>query len=183
MLTCVLLSACAEPPSREMNQAQTAIDAARAAGAEQSAAEEFAAAVLALKQAQEAVGQRDYRRALDQALDSRERAQTAAKQAADQQAAVRGQAQRALSDVSALIDEASARLADAQAARVPMRTLAALHATIANANAAVQEAGAAMSGDDDQAARQRLSDAAGQLRATIAELDAAVTGRSGRPRR
>ena len=183
ILTCALVSACAEPPSREMNQAQGAIDAARAAGAEQYAAEEYKAAVLALKQAQDAVGERDYRRALDQALDSRERAQDAAKQAADEKAAMRSQAEGALREVSAILDQANARLLAAQSARVPRRTLSGWHATIANANAAVQEAGTAISEGNYQGVRQGLSDTADQLRAAIAELDADASGRPGRPRR
>ena len=81
--TAFLASACGDPPTREMDQAQGAIDAARAAGADRYATEEYQAAVDALKQAQEAVAQRDYRLALNHAIDSRERAQNAAKQAAE----------------------------------------------------------------------------------------------------
>ena len=83
----VLAAGCADPPTKEMNQAQGAIDAARAAGAEQFAADEFQAAVDALKRRDEAVDQRDYRLALSLALDSRERAQDAAKRAADAEGA------------------------------------------------------------------------------------------------
>src|SRR5687768_10694125 len=67
-----LCTACAEPPSKEMNQAQGAIDAARAAGAEQFAAAEFTAAVDALRRSEEAVAARDFRLALNHAIDSRE---------------------------------------------------------------------------------------------------------------
>jgi len=87
----LLLFGCAEPPNREIDQAQGALDAARAAGAEQYAAEEFAAAVTSLKQSRAAVAARDYRSALNYALDSRERAQIAAKQASNQRAVVRSQ--------------------------------------------------------------------------------------------
>ena len=67
---------CGEPPSKEMHQAQGAIDAARAAGAERYAADTLAAAVKALAQADLAANQRDYRLALNHALDSRERRRT-----------------------------------------------------------------------------------------------------------
>ena len=63
---------CAEPPHKEMDQAQGAIDAARAAGAEQYAAAEFTAATKALAQSNEAVTARDYRLALNYALDRNE---------------------------------------------------------------------------------------------------------------
>ena len=48
--------ACATPPTREMDQAQGAIDAARAAGADRYATEQYEAAVKALQSAHEAVG-------------------------------------------------------------------------------------------------------------------------------
>src|SRR5581483_9749899 len=74
LLLCVTFTAaCADdPPTKEMNQAQGAIDAARAAGAEQYAPEDFKAAVAALQRSHEAVTQRDYRQALNDALDARE---------------------------------------------------------------------------------------------------------------
>jgi hypothetical protein len=183
ILSALALSACAEPPTREMSQAQAAIDAARAAGAERYAGEEYAAAVGALQQSRDAVDQRDYRRALDQALDSRERAQAAAKQALDQKAAIRTEVERTLAELHALIEQASAGLYAAQAARVPRRTLWGLHATIAAANGAVQEAGEALSREDYQAAREGLPDVAAQLRAAVADLEAAVGSHGDRPGR
>ena len=77
-----------------MDQAQGAIDAARAAGADRYAATEYTAATDALKRAQDAVAQRDYRQALNEALDSREHAQNAAREAADSKAQVRGEVER-----------------------------------------------------------------------------------------
>jgi len=79
LLALLALVACADPPSREMDQAEGAIDAARAAGAEQYAADELAAALAALAQSHEAVTLHDYRSALSYALDSREQAEGAAK--------------------------------------------------------------------------------------------------------
>src|SRR5690606_23255882 len=72
---------CAEPPRKEMDQAQGAIDAARAAGADVYAADSLSEAITALTRADEAVAQRDYRQALSHALDARERAQAAARDA------------------------------------------------------------------------------------------------------
>ena len=87
VLALLLLTACGTPPHKEMDQAQGAIDAARAAGAERYAAEEFAAATGSLTLATNAVNQRDYRLALNHALESREHAQNAARQAAETAAA------------------------------------------------------------------------------------------------
>ena len=71
--TCLLATvACSAPPEKEIQQAKVAIEAAKTAGAEQYAREEFAAAKEALTRADEAVTERDYRLALSHALDSRE---------------------------------------------------------------------------------------------------------------
>src|SRR5207244_476996 len=111
LTTSSLMNACgADPPDKEMGQAQGAIDAARAAGADEYAHSEYTAATEALKQAQQAVVDRDYRLALNHALDSRERAQNAAKEAADQKAIARSDADRALRDTIAALDEARSRI-------------------------------------------------------------------------
>jgi hypothetical protein len=52
----VLCAACSEPPQKELDRAQGAIDAARAAGAERYATPEFSAATGALKEAARARG-------------------------------------------------------------------------------------------------------------------------------
>src|SRR5262245_36028656 len=100
----ILSTACRDdPPNKEIQQAETTIDQARAAGAEVHAKEEFRAAQEALKQAREAVVQRDYRLALNHALDSREHAQTATKQMADIRAKERADADRALAEANAAL--------------------------------------------------------------------------------
>src|SRR5437773_7161298 len=72
-----------DPPTKEIQQAQAAIEAARGAGANQYAKAEFGAAQDALKRATDAVAEHDYRLALNHALDARERAEAAAKEAGD----------------------------------------------------------------------------------------------------
>src|SRR3979490_1988429 len=89
LLAAVAGAACGDPPNKEMDQAQGAIDAARAAGADRYAATEYTAATDALKRSQDAVAQRDYRLALNEALDSREHAQNAAREGADTKAQLR----------------------------------------------------------------------------------------------
>jgi hypothetical protein len=85
----LLVCACAEPPNKEIGQAQGAVDSARAIGADRYAPEEYAAATTALKQAGDAVNDRDYRLALNHAIESREHAQNAAREAADRRARAR----------------------------------------------------------------------------------------------
>ena len=129
-----------DPPDKEMQQAQGAIDAARAAGADVYAHDEFVAAQQALTHAAEAVAQRDYRLALNHALDSLERAQNAAKMAADGKAAARVEADRAIARATGAIDELRGRLKAAESRRVPPRALVAPRRVLTTAERRVQEA-------------------------------------------
>lgn len=166
-----------------MDQALGAIDAARAAGADRYATEDYDAAVTALKQAQEAVTERDYRLALNHALDSRERAQTAAKEAADQKATLRSGAERRLGEVTAVLAQANQRLAAAETARVARRSLASPRAQIATADSSLQKAGTEISAGDYQSSQKLLDETALQLKAVIAQLNGMIGGRGARPRR
>ena len=179
----LLVSACAEPPNKEMDQAQGAIDAARAAGAERYAAEEYTAATTALQQSHDAVAQRDYRLALNHALESRERAQNAAREAAETHARIRGEVERTMAEVAALLAQANGRLAAAEKARVPRRALREAEATLAQVNADVQKAGAAMKADDYGAAQPALTGVKERIEQAIAAIDAATTAQSQRRRR
>jgi Domain of unknown function (DUF4398) len=133
-------AACGDPPDKELQQARSAIESARTAGADQYAREEFNAAETALKNATDAVDQRDYRLALSRALDARERAQNAEKEAATRKAAVRADASRTLAVAGRALDDARAKLRNAEAARVPARVLAPARRVIADEDLAVQEA-------------------------------------------
>jgi len=166
-----------------MDQAQGALDAARAAGAERYATAEYQAAASALKNAQDAVAQRDYRLALNHALDSRERAQAAAKQAADQQAAQRSAAERRLTEVTAILALANQKLAAARTARVPARQLAPSRSAITAGDSALQKAGTLIGSGDYGESQKQLVEATAQLRAAIGQLDALTAGRNARPRR
>jgi hypothetical protein len=168
-----LASACAEPPSKEMAQAQGAIDAARAVGAERYASQEFSAAVTALTQSNEAVTQRDYRLALNHALESREHAQNAAREAADARARIRGEVERSMAEIAALLAQANNAVSDAEAARAPRAALRTTRQALAQVNSAVQKAGAAMKADDYLAAEPLLKGVKEQAEKAIAELEAA----------
>jgi hypothetical protein len=179
----LMLVACAEPPNKEMDQAQGAIAAARAAGAEQYAPQELAAAVTALKESREAVTQGDYRSALSFALDSRERAQNAAKQASDERAALGTQTERTLAQVRALLDRGDERLALAESVRVPQRTIMRAMNELANARIAVQEASAAADRGEYQTAQRALDGIRQRATATIQAIDKAIAARQPRSRR
>jgi hypothetical protein len=178
LITAILSASCAEPPSKEMNQAQGAIDAARAAGAEKFAAAEFFAAQDALKKSEEAVGAGDYRLALSHALDSRERAQNAAKLAVDGRADARGHAERAIAEVATLLSRARAQLKDADVARLNARTLQGPRSTVEATEKMLQEARAALKTEDYAAVTKALNHAAAELQAALTEIDAVASPRA-----
>ena len=152
----LLITACGDPPNKEMDQAQGAIDAARAAGADRYATTEYSAATDALKRSQDAVAQRDYRLALNEALDSREHAQNAAREAADTKAQLRGEVERDMAQIAALIAEANTRLAAATRARVQRRVLEGPRQALAAVDESVQKAGEAIKADDYISAKTAL---------------------------
>ena len=152
----LLLTACGNPPNKEMDQAQGGIDAARAAGADRYAAAEYTAATEALTRSQNAVAQRDYRLALNEALESREHAQNAAREAADTKAQLRGEVEREMAEIAALTTVAHTRLAAATRAGPPRRAIEGPRTDLAAAEKSVQEAGAAMKAGDYLSARAAL---------------------------
>jgi HAMP domain-containing protein len=183
-LVILLLSAsCGEPPNKEINQAQGAVDAARAAGADRFAATEFAAATDALKRAEEAVAAGDYRLALNHAIDSRERAQSSAKMAVEGRADARGQAERAIAEVATLISRAQAQLKDPDIVRLNGRTLRKPRATVAAAEKMLQEARSALAGENYAAVTTALNGAAADLQAALTEIDAVASPLSSRRKR
>ena len=165
---------CAQPPDREMQQAQGAIDAARAAGADQYASVEFAAAVDALKRSQEAAAARDYRLALNNALDSRERAQTAAKEATDAKATAHTEADRALTMAAAALEQARGAVKAADGVHAPARVVDPARTAIATLDRRVQEARAAFDKGDYRAAAKAASAATEALATVTRDLDAAT---------
>ena len=164
-----LSAACSEPPNKEMNLAQGAIEAARAAGADRFAAAEFTAAIDALKHSNEAAADDDYRLALNHALDSFERAQNAAKLAVEGRANARGEAERVVAQVATLLATAETQL---KASSLPARTLKAPQQTIDASGMALQKARSALAKEDYLAVGPALDGIAGGLQAALTEIDA-----------
>jgi hypothetical protein len=179
----VLLAGCAEPPSKEMNLAQGALDAARAAGAEQYAPAEFASAAGALKQSEEAVIQQDYRLALSLAIDSRSRAEGAAKAAVENRAKARGDAERVLAEANALLAQARARLADPALSKLPRRTLAEARDTLAAEEKTLQEARAAVEGSDYRRSTELAQAVSPRIQDILAAIEKAAAPPPPRKRR
>jgi hypothetical protein len=175
-------ASCGDPPDKELQQARSAIESARGAGAEVYARDEFSAAETALKSATEAVDQRDYRLALNRALDARERAQNAEQEAASRKAAARTEASRAVAAAGRALDEARARLKTAEGARVAAKVVALAHRSIADNEVAVQEARTAFGQGDFAHATEAAGAATTHLRALAKDLENATAPPSRRRR-
>lgn len=177
------LAGCSEPPYKEMHQAQGALDAARAAGAETYAPTEYKDAKQALDQSQQAVDQRDYRLALRYALDARERAQDAARAAADGKAEARAKAERAVAATENAVRTAAQRIDAARAARLRPRDIAPLVKTRDTADQSLQKARAAMQKEAYVDVQQQLAGVADQVYAAIREIDTREPPRAARRKR
>lgn len=181
---CSLLLACAEPPQKEMHQAQGAIDAARAAGADRYATTELADAVAALQASETAVTQKDYRLALSHAIDSRERAQNAAKVAGETRARARGDAERVVAEASVRLTQARARLAQPGLEKLARRTLADLGRALDGAETIMQEARTALEAEDYPRSTAQAERVSAQVKDTLARLEEAqATAAAPRKRR
>jgi len=161
------------PPEKEIQQATNAIEAAKAAGADRYAVEEYTAAVEALKDANAAVEQRDYRLALNDALDSRERAENAAKLAVDGKAAARSAAERALNAANAALAAADPKVKAAANGHLAARTLADARAAIAEAQTHVQEARTAFAANDYYAVMSAAAAATQSIKVANEKIEAA----------
>lgn len=176
-------AACAEPPQKELDRAHGAIETARAAGAEQYAADVLRAAEDARTGADAAVRDRDYRLALDRALAAYERAREAARVAGEARAEARGSAERALAELETLLGNARWRLKDAPVQRLAPRALSAPRATVDHAERALQDARSAFGRDDYRAATAAIDGQAAQVQAAMTALDQALAASPARRRR
>jgi Domain of unknown function (DUF4398) len=179
-LALIVHSACSEPPNREINQAQGAIDAARAAGAAEFAPEPLQAAITALERAQQAVADRDYRLALNHAIDARDRAREAARGAADRKAQLRSEAEAAVRAGSLDLQAARARLKVVEAGRPTPSSIAKVPSHLRAAERLMQEANAALAAQAYAKAKTLADDARERCRAAMTELAAAIPARPAR---
>jgi hypothetical protein len=188
LMPCVLATlalagaSCGDPPDKEIQQAQGAIDAARAAGADEYAHDELAAADKALKDANDAVNDRDYRLALNHALDAREHAQAAAKQTVDGKVAARAEADRLLRDATQALNEARARLKSAEAARVAPRTLSDAKRLIVDSDGTLQKARTVFKAGNYPEVGDTIAGTTTRLLATARDLETATASANRRRR-
>jgi hypothetical protein len=179
----LLLASCAAPPSKEMGQAQGAIDSARAAGADDYAQAELSAAIDSLKRADEAVAQRDYRLALNLAIESLSRAQLAAKTAVAARAKARGDAERLVAEADVLLAQARERLNHPDVSRLPGRVVQEQRDAIAATEKSMQDAREALKADDYARAISSASGVAPRIRAALKALTETSAPRPAKRRR
>ena len=179
----LLCAACSEPPQKEIDRAQGAIDAARAAGAEQYATETFAAATAAMQETHDAVQQRDYRLALSRAIDANERALEAATEAADTKAAARSEAEVALTRATSAASRFEEALRTAEKQKLTARELGDARSFRDEAERLLQEARAAVKHDDYARAMEMVKELPERIAAETETLEVLVEERTTRPPR
>ena len=178
--TLLLLSACSEPPQKEIDRAQGAIDGARAAGADQFAPEPFNAALAAMQQTHDAVQQRDYRLALSRAIDANERALEAARQAANGKARAQTNAEAEITLAATALRQLDERVKAAESARLTGRDIDGAKRLRAEGERAVQEARAAAAASNYQAVRERVGLLPERIATEIRTLNEAIEAKGGR---
>ena len=170
-LALLLVSSCAAPPNREIADAEAALKAAKAAGAEQYATDSYKQAVEAYRSANTAVTFGDYRLALSRALESRELSQAAVRTAGDAHAQARDEVLQTMTQIATLLARAGAELDAAERRRVPRTVLRDVRQTLALVDADVQKAGAAIKQQDFEGAKVTLTGVKARLDKALASLD------------
>jgi len=173
------LSACSEPPIKERHQAEGALAAARAGDAAIYAPEPLQAAEAALAKYDEAAGRRDFRLALSFAIEARDKAYEAVKQAGNEKAAARSRAEKLTADVEALMKTATARLAGTGGPKLAAAAADRVRITIRDATSVLQETRALVQRQDYRGAALRLAPIADEFRRELGMSEPAP-GRRGR---
>lgn len=161
-LLLLAIAGCSGPPQKEIDQAQSALDAARAAGAERYASAEYTAASSSLQKAHAAVDQRDYRAALNYAIDSRQRAVEAERHAADGKVRAKATTEALYGEVATLANRLQTALRAAESAATA-KTLRPLQAALRDGRALLQKASASITAGNYEDATKTLNEVRGKL--------------------
>jgi hypothetical protein len=139
-LLLLALAGCSEPPQKEIDEAKSAIDAARAAGAEQYAPAEYSGATATLDKARASVDERDYRQALSYAIDARQRAIEASRLVPEARAQLKAAAEAELKQAADSVAHLDSALRAAGDAGVRAQDLLPAHDALMAAKQVLQEA-------------------------------------------
>lgn len=133
--------ACQQPPNREIAAAETAVGAARQAGADRYAVERWREAETALQSARDKVVARDYRGAISSANDASEKARSAVQAVQSARALARSAVLLSRAEVEALLEEVEGLRQEALTAKVPDEAFASVEPQLAEAREALTRIG------------------------------------------
>jgi hypothetical protein len=176
----LLFTSCSSPPTKEREQAEGALTTARGADAATYAPKTLEAAEAALKKYDDAVAQRDYRQALSHAIDARDLAFEAAKQAAAEKTAARSQAEKLILEVEAQMKTANARLLGISGPRLSAQAGERMRAALRGAPKVMQEARARMVRQDYRGAIEQVMPLVETFRRDLGTPDAGIPRRGRR---
>lgn len=166
ILAVLCLSACSEPPQKEIAAAEARLAEARAAGAARFAPDRLKEAELALRTAREKIDSKDYRAAMSAAGDAADKSRGAAQAAEAARELARTSAEAARAEAVALLDEVKAIREDATRAKVPDKVFESLQGAVDAARKGLETAAAAMGRGDFPEANKMAAD----LKVRIAPL-------------
>jgi hypothetical protein len=176
VLLLVALAGCSEPPQKEIDEAKSAIDAARAAGADQYASAEFSGATATLDKARASVDERDYRQALSYAIDARQRAIEASRLVPEARARLKAAAETELKLANDSVAHLDSALRAAGDAGVRAQDLRRAHDALVAARQVLQEARTTLDA-------RKYAEANAMLRGVREKLDAEAKSVSSIPQR
>lgn len=165
----LVVAGCSGPPQKEIDQARSALAAARTAGADRYAAAEYTAAAASLDKANASVDQRDYRQALNYALDSRQRAVEAERLAPEGKARAKSATEALYGTIASTTNQLQTALRTAETPATA-KALRAPQAVLKEARAHLQKASAAITAGNFEEATKTLTGVRGKLDAALTDV-------------
>jgi predicted nucleic acid-binding Zn-ribbon protein len=168
----LVVTGCASPPEAEKKAAEDAVNAARAAGAEKYAANDFGAASAALKDAEGQMGAKKYSEAKTAYVKAKELADKAAKAAPAGKTAMKAEVDAAVADAEKKWQELEGKV-KAAARKLKPDQKKAWEADTRSAGEALQAAKTAAA-DDPIGAKEKLGPVTAAIEKWEGELKAAA---------
>ena len=186
LLTSLALVAlgCAKPPDQEMQQAQSAMEVAKTAGAETYAAESLGKAQDVLSQAQAEVQAqqgkmfKSYAKAKELLAQAKTAADQAAADATTAKAQMKSDAEAALNAAKTALDSATQAVATAPASKDRKADLEAMQSDLATLKTLIGEADSAMASEDYAGAKQKADQVQQEAAKILADVQQAGAKKS-----
>jgi hypothetical protein len=169
LLPLLALSACDQPPTKEIEAAEAEVDQARQAGAERFAPDRWREAQTALAAARAKVQQKDYRAALSAANDAADKGRLAVQGVATAKAHAVRAAELAQREIGIFIEEIEQARQEAIVAKVPDEAFVDVEPRLAEVKEGLQRVADTLGKGDVLEAQK----AAAELRAQATDLPAA----------